>query len=189
VAREHEHPEASRQKASLLLFALDEKAAALAEKQFHEIIAKAKADVTVNKDFVPAYVGEFVGYCFSVVLGVVSNAVYDVCLKLLRSAQRAKRGVPWISFELAEAVVREDLTKRLKISTFERVQAIDLESQSYPISDITALFHLPDKGYIFLVREPNGKKHYYEISTDGRVMCYRRYARNRKSLIELVQRR
>jgi len=57
---------------AILVFALDEDGAKTLERQFTSILSKKSGSVTISSRFVPAYVGEFVGWCVSVALGEVA---------------------------------------------------------------------------------------------------------------------
>ena len=170
----------------LMVFDLDEKSASSVEADFQEV-NKIDCDIQIEKRFVPAYVGDFAGFCVSVLSSVTGAAVYAATASLVKKLRKRKKGLIWIPFRLAESIAKQDLIDELGIKEPERIRAIDLESKRRPSKDITSKFHPPEKGYVFLFRDPSGRKHYYELSTDGEIVSYKRYAKNQKSLLELME--
>jgi hypothetical protein len=169
----------------ILAFSLDEKTSREIESMSNALAAN-HPDIVVRRRFVPAYVGEFQGFSVSVLAGVVSTAIYGMAMRIWQRIRRRTKVQLWVSFQMADALARRDLITNVGMDAFERLQALNLESDRHPPSDITSQFHLPEKGYLFLYRDSNGRKHYYEVSTDGGIMSYKRYTRNQKSLLELA---
>ncbi|MCX5801810.1 MAG: hypothetical protein NTX17_10565 [Candidatus Eisenbacteria bacterium] len=177
--REHDQP-------AMLVFGLDEPTSEQLRSRLRAVVA-ADLELEVQSRYIAPYVGDFAGFCLSVASSVIGSVMHSIGLRLLRRARAAKKGHLWVSLQLADAVARDDLAKSLGIRQMDRIRALDMESQRHPPKDVKARFHSPEKGYLFLYRDPQGRKHYYEVSTDGRVLLYKRYSRQQKSILELME--
>jgi hypothetical protein len=171
---------------ALIVFSLDESDSKSLQVDI-ESLGDASNPVKAHRRYVAPYVGEFQGFCVSVAASVVGSAIYSVGLKLLSCAKKLGKGKVWISLDIADAIVRNDIATELGLTEVERLVVVDLERRKYASEDMTSTFHAPAKGYLFLYRDNNGRKHYYEVSTDGKILLYKRYSRDQKSMLELME--